>query len=90
MGPVVSPETRMDWTSPVGQGCKLELAATIDGLGHRLVSLVADSADGSIWVELYPVGRTVQIPLATIIQLLEAVPELQEWHRRIPQDSEVR
>jgi hypothetical protein len=80
---IVRPEIRGDWTYPMGEGCKLELGATVDGLGYRLVSIVADPADGEVWVEVYPDGRTIQIPLADVRRLLDAIPDLRAWHDKV-------
>ena len=82
MNAVTRPTTHADWTNPGAEGCKLEVSATMDGLGRPLLSLVADPIDGTIWVELYVDGKRVQIPVADVQRLLEAVPELEIWHGR--------
>ena len=82
MKTVDRPEIRADWTNP-DEGCKLELRATIDNFGYQLISIATDATTGDVWVELYPGDKVIQFPLFELKRLLDAVPELEEWHRRV-------
>lgn len=62
------------------KGCKLELSATIGDCVCQLISIATDATTGDVWVELYPGESVVQISLAELRRLLDAVPRLEEWH----------
>ena len=79
------PELRTDWASLVDGGMRLEISATIDGLGHQLVTILADEQDESLWVQVYVGEVAVQIPAALLRQALDdAVGEVhsENWYDR--------
>lgn len=45
------------------------------GREHAVLTVLADSRDESLWVELQADGTQVQIPLAVLRQLLEVAAE---------------
>ena len=69
---IVRPKLRSDWSSVVGEGMQLEISATIDSLGHQLVTILADEKDESLWVQVYAGDTAVQIPIAILRDALDA------------------
>ena len=51
---------------------RLELSATIDDLGHQLVTILADAKDESLWVKIYVDNKAVEIPIQVLREALEA------------------
>ena len=72
MKSIVRPELRSDWSSVVNGGMRLEISATIDGLGHQLVTILADEKDESLWVQVYAGGTAVQTPIGVLRDALDA------------------
>ncbi|MEA5123063.1 hypothetical protein [Xanthomonas floridensis] len=86
--PLRPPLSRLWLPEPSG-GMSLQLSASLDGGEHTLLTLSADAQDEAVWVTLQAGAVPVQIPLATLRQLLEvAVEEVHsaEWFAR--QDSD--
>ena len=65
------PELRTDWASVVDGGMRLEVSATIDGLEHQLVTILADEQDEALWVQVYVGDIAVQIPAALLRKALD-------------------
>lgn len=79
------PELRTDWASLVDGGMRLEISATIDGLEHQLVSILADEQDESLWVQVHVGDVDVQIPANLLRQALDdAVGKVhsESWYDR--------
>jgi hypothetical protein len=79
------PELRTDWASVVDGGMRLEVSATIDGLEHQLVTILADEQDEALWVQVYVGDIAVQIPAALLRKALDdAVAEVhsENWYDR--------
>jgi hypothetical protein len=71
---VVRPEVRLQWVGTVDAGKQLELFADIAGIGHSLLTVVADDSDESLWLEFEAGQHLVQVPVARIVEMLEAAP----------------
>lgn len=71
---IVRPEVRLQWVGTVDAGKQLELFADIAGIGHTLLTVVADDSDESLWLEFEAGQHLVQVPVARIVEMLEAAP----------------
>jgi hypothetical protein len=69
---ILRPEIVTQWLGTVSEGKQLELFSEIDGIGHSLVTIVADDSDESLWVEIYIGENIVQIPLELIRNTIES------------------
>jgi len=79
----IRPQIRQDWSSVVDGGMQLEISATVDGLGHQLLTILADEKDESLWVKVFAGDTPVQIPFALVLEALQAaVGEVhsETWH----------
>ena len=79
------PELRTDWASLVDGGMRLEISAIVDGLGHQLITILADEQDESLWVQVYVGDVAVQIPAKLLRQALDdAIGEVhsENWYDR--------
>ena len=77
------PELRTVWASLVDGGMRLEISATIDGIGHQLITILADEQDESLWVQVYVGDTAVQIPASLLRKALDdAVGEVhsETWY----------
>ncbi|PPT98970.1 hypothetical protein [Xanthomonas arboricola] len=72
--PLRPPLSRL-WSPDQDGGMSLQLSANIEGGEHAVLTVLADSRDESLWVELQANGAQVQIPLAVLRQLLEVAAE---------------
>lgn len=70
----IRPETVLQWLGTVDAGRRLELFADIQGIGHALMTVVADEADESLWLEFEAGEHLVQVPVSRILEMLEAAP----------------
>ena len=87
MKKILRPELRSDWSSVVDGGMQLEISATINGLVHQLVTIIADEQDESLWVQVYVNDVAVQIPIETLREALyAAVGEVhsESWYDKNP------
>jgi len=71
---VIRPEVRLQWVGSVATGKQFELFAGIAGIGHSLLTVAADDSDESLWLEFDAGQHIVQIPVARIVEMLEAAP----------------
>lgn len=71
---VVRPEARLQWVGTVDAGRQLELFADIGDMVYPLLTVVADDTDESLWLEFKAEEHLVQIPVARILEMLEAAP----------------
>lgn len=71
---VIRPEVRLQWFNTVDAGRQLELFADIDGIGHSLMTVVADDLDESLWIEFEAGHHLVQVPIARIAEMLATAP----------------
>lgn len=81
----IRPAVRLQWLGTVDEGRQLELAAEIDGLDHILLAVLADDSDESLWLEFEAGKHLVQIPLASVVEMLEAAPKevhSEAWYER--------
>jgi hypothetical protein len=69
---VLRPEVRSDWFAAVGAGMRLEISATVNGLGHQLIIVLADERDESLWVQVFAGDTAVQIPIDVLQNALKA------------------
>ena len=67
---IVRPKVELLWFSTVDQGKQLEINTHVGGRFYSLATIVADSQDESLWLELYLNEMIVQVPLATIREAL--------------------
>jgi len=85
------PEPEQSWIDVTGGGMRLELSATIEGLRHDLVVVLADERDDSLWVQLRAGKHDVQIPLALLRSALDAAAtdvHSEAWFdRNLPPES---
>ncbi|MGX5673996.1 hypothetical protein [Thermomonas fusca] len=92
MKKIARPEPQVTWISPVGEGFQLEISATINGLLHQLVTVVADDQDESLWAQVSSGGTEVQIPLAVLRDALDAAVgqvHSESWYdEQLPTDGE--
>ena len=92
MKKIARPEPQVIWSSPVGDGFQLEISATIDGLLHQLVTIVADDQDESLWAQVSSGDTQVQIPLAVLRDALDAAVgqvHSETWYdKQLPSGSE--
>ena len=51
---------------------QLEISATVDDLGHQLLTIVADETDESLWIKVFAGDTPVQIPFAVVQEALQA------------------
>jgi hypothetical protein len=72
--PLRPPLSRL-WSPDQDGGMALQLSARVEGREHAVLTVLADSRDESLWVELQADGTQVQIPLAVLRQLLEVATE---------------
>ncbi|KHL53616.1 hypothetical protein [Xanthomonas cannabis] len=72
--PVRPPLSRL-WSPDPDGGMSLQISANIDGREHAALTVLADPQDESLWVALQVDGRTVQIPLAALRQVLEVAED---------------
>lgn len=70
----IRPTVRLQWFGTVDEGKQLELFAEIEGVGHILMAVLADDSDESLWLEFEAGKHLVQIPMANIVEMLEAAP----------------
>ncbi|MCD0259626.1 hypothetical protein JWH11_17570 [Xanthomonas melonis] len=63
------------WLSEPDGGLSLQLSACVDGSEQALVTVSADPQDDTLWVTLPSGDAVVQVPLATLRQLLEVASE---------------
>ena len=70
----------------------MEISATINGLLHQLVTVVADDQDESLWAQVSSGGTEVQIPLAVLRDALDAAVgqvHSESWYdEQLPTDGE--
>jgi hypothetical protein len=92
MKTVVRPPLQRIWASPVGEGFQLELTATLKGLVHQVVTIVADEKDESLWAQIESGDYLVQIPASVLQDVLnDAVGQVHSevWYdRQLPPESE--
>ena len=69
---ILRPEVRSDWVAAVGAGMRLEISATVNGLCHQLVIVLADERDESLWVQVFAGDTAVQIPIDVLQNALKA------------------
>ena len=87
MKTVVRPSLQRIWASPVGEGFQLELTATLNGLVHQVVTIVADKKDESIWVQIEAGDFLVEVPISVLRGVLDdAVGQVHSevWYDREP------
>lgn len=70
----IRPDTCLQWLGTVDEGKQLELYTEIEGVGHILMTVLADDSDESLWLEFVSGKHVVQIPLLKIIEMLKAAP----------------
>jgi hypothetical protein len=73
--PIIRPNVRLQWLGTVDAGKQLELFAEIEGIGHSLITIVADEKNESLWFEFEIGKHLVQVPLALIQEMLKAAPD---------------
>jgi len=92
MKKIARPELQVTWISPVGEEFQLEISATINGLVHQIVTIVADEQDESLWAQVSSGDTQVQIPLAVLRDTLDAAVgqvHSEIWYdKQLPSGSE--
>ncbi|WP_372393125.1 hypothetical protein ACCQ05_05170 [Xanthomonas sp. NCPPB 3582] len=86
--PLRPPLSRVWLPEPDG-GMSLQLLADLESGEHTLLTLSADPQDEAVWVTLQAGAVPLQIPLATLRQLLEVAVEQvhsAEWFARQESD----
>ena len=72
MKQAIRPEIESLWCSVVDGGMQLELSTIIGNVRHPLLTVVAEDADESLWVEVYSGEVPVRIPLEAVRDALQA------------------
>lgn len=88
----IRPELHSDWAAVMHGGMQFEICAEVDGLEHALVTVVADDADESRWVQVQAGTAVVEIPLAFLREALATADKevhSETWYQKnLPPDQE--
>ena len=85
MTTVACSDPHVDWFSGSDGVCKLLVTTSHEDVGYDLVALVPNAGRDQALLEFYQGDATIQVPAAVLQRLLEAIPELLEWQRRVDQ-----